>query len=318
MPRSEDSPKIRRGVKIRLGAEIGASAKYEVKKTVVERIPEDVTRANNNAWLTVVSPFTQWAGLIGDRLTYKRQLLRTQQEETLNAILSRAAPRLALLKHPVNPIPLKFLVPFLESASLEEPTSILVELWANLLVSSAERYHDDNVYYVGLISRMSSMQARLFQNMIGSGGSENVHKYMDEQFFHGNQFLRDVIIEAFRKGTRSPRSLVQAWNKVVDHLAIPGLVIEHIDIGHIEREDYDNGKPIYSIYDDKQENDYAILRGLGLLEYADTGYFDAPGKWRIKVMAHHISPLGLEFAKACGVCVDDPPEHTNGQPGKPR
>ena len=134
MPRSNSRPEGRGVLSIRAGAEVGASAKYEVKKNVTEHVPEDVTRARNTAWLTLLSPFTQWAGLIGDRLAHKRQLLRIQQEEALEAVFAQAAPRLALLKRPVEPIPVKFLVPFLENASLEEPDSELIRLWANLLV----------------------------------------------------------------------------------------------------------------------------------------------------------------------------------------
>ena len=85
-----------------------------------------------------------------------------------------------------------------------------------------------------------------------------------------------------------------------------GVIIEHIDIGHLQREDYRSGPPSYSIYDDKNENDYAILRGLGLLEYIDTGYFEVMQTWKIKVMAHYVSPLGLSFAQACGVGVTRP------------
>jgi hypothetical protein len=108
---------------IQARAKIGASAKYEIRRTITEHIPEDVTRAKNNAWLTILSPITQWAGLIGDKLVHKRELLRTQQEETLTAIMLRAAPKLALLKTPIQPVPVKFLVPLLEYASLDEPDS---------------------------------------------------------------------------------------------------------------------------------------------------------------------------------------------------
>lgn len=82
-----------------------------------------------------------------------------------------------------------------------------------------------------------------------------------------------------------------------------GVIIEHIDIGHLQKEDYTGGLPPYSVYNDKNQNDYAILRGLGLIEYVDTGYFEVMSNWKIKVLAHYVSPLGLSFAEACGVGV---------------
>ncbi len=295
------------GLSVQARADIRASAKYEVKKNIIEQVPEDVIRAKNGAWLTILSPFTQWAGLIGDRLSHKRHLLRIQQEESLNAILSHAAPNLASLRGPLSPIPLKFLVPFLESASLEESDSDLIKLWANLLVASAKEYHPDNVYYVRIISQISSMQARLFQNIIGPDGAENVLLAMEQNYFLGTSFLNEIIGEAFGECKRPPRTLTQAWNIISKNLEIPGVLVEHIDLGHNERDDYTSGPPHYSIYEDKQQNDYAILRGLGLLDYVDTGYFEIAG-WKIKVMAHYVSPLGLAFAEACGARAERPTE----------
>jgi len=194
---------------VQASAEIGVSAKYEVRKAITEHVPEDVTRAKSNAWLTILSPITQWAGLIGDKLAHKRDLLRIQQEETLTAIMLRAGPKLALLKPPIAPVPVKFLVPFLEYASLEEPDSELVKMWASLLVSSAENYHADNVYYVRLISQMSSVQARLFEAMIGPRGPQYVLVSMEENFFLGQSFLSQRICDAFGNAKKPPLTLRQ-------------------------------------------------------------------------------------------------------------
>lgn len=295
--RTIDSPTLN----VQASAEIGASAKYEIKKTITEHIPEDVVRAKTSAWLTMLSPFTQWAGLMGDKLAHKRNLLRVQQDETLTDIMHHAAPRLALLKSPIKPIPLKFLVPFLENASIEEPGSELMEMWANLLVASAENYNADNVYYVHLISRMSSIQARIFEMVIGTNGPQSVLIFMEQNFFLGKDFLSERISSAFESAGKPPVTLKAAWNKLVKTLDIEGLVVEHIDLGSQVGDDYTGGPPPYSIYDDKRQNDYAILRGLGLLEYADTGYFIAIDRWKIKVQCHYVSPLGLAFAEACGV-----------------
>ena len=282
-------------------AEVGVLAKYEIRKTITEHIPVDVTRAKTSAWLTILSPFTNWAGLLGDKLAYKRDLLRIQQEESLTAIMRNAAPKLALIKAPIKPIPVKFLVPFLESASLEDPGSELVRMWANLLVSSAEDYNEDNVYYVRLLSQMSSVQARLFEAIVGVRGPRSVLISMEQNFFLGQHFLRQIIEDAFKKAKRPPATLTQAWKILERALNHQGVVIEHIDLGHMTKEDFTNGCPPYSIYNDKQQNDYAILRGLGLLEYVDTGYMEVIKRWNIKVMAHYVTPLGLAFAQACGV-----------------
>ena len=128
----------------------------------------------------------------------------------------------------------------------------------------------------------------------------------DSVHFLGSDFLREIIDGAFKKLKRPPRNLDRAWDTIESKLAIPGVVVEHIDLGHVEQDDYTSGLPSYSIYKDEHQNDYAILGGLGLLGYSDTGYFEVKGNWQVKVMAHYVSPLGISFAEACGVRSEGP------------
>jgi len=60
-----------------------AKASYQRKRTTTEIIPPDVSRAKAGAWLTLLSPITEWAGLKGDALNFQWRLLRIQQEDTL-------------------------------------------------------------------------------------------------------------------------------------------------------------------------------------------------------------------------------------------
>lgn len=189
----------------------------------------------------------------------------------------------------------------MENASLEEPDSDLVKMWANLLVSSAEHYNTDNVYYVRLLSQMSSVQARLFEAMIGPQGPQSVLFGLEHRWFLGQHFIAEDIKMAFESAKKTPSTLNQAWKLLVKVLNLQGLIVEHIDVAHLQKDEYTSGCPPYSIYRDEQMNDYAILRGLGLIEYIDTGYIDMISKWNIKVMAHYVSPLGISFAEACGV-----------------
>jgi hypothetical protein len=121
-------------------AELTAKATYQRKRTTIEVIPPDVTRAKVKAWLDVISPITEWAGLKGDQLRHKRELLRIQQEASLNRIAELAQNKIKSQSLSISPVPTKFLVPFLERASLEDDTSDLCERWADLLVSAATEY----------------------------------------------------------------------------------------------------------------------------------------------------------------------------------
>src|SRR6266567_3089259 len=51
-----------------------------------QQVPADVTRAKAGAWLDLISPLTEWAGLKGDALRHKREMLRVQREDVLAEI----------------------------------------------------------------------------------------------------------------------------------------------------------------------------------------------------------------------------------------
>src|SRR5260370_40995960 len=78
--------------KVRL--EASARATYAVKKTVHQVVPEDVTRARSKNWLDFLSPATEWAGLEGDRIRYRREILRLQHEEALAELATRVRSKL--------------------------------------------------------------------------------------------------------------------------------------------------------------------------------------------------------------------------------
>jgi hypothetical protein len=183
---------LRPKVNIEASAKVGATAKYEVKKTVREVIPEDVTRAKAGAWLTIISPITQWAGLKADQLAYKRELLRIQQEETLAEIANRAKARITA-SGPGKPVPLKFMVPFLEKASLEEPESELVDLWANLLVSAAEDYNPHFIHFANIMSQISGRQAQLFSDVIGTDQAKTLEESLVDRL--SSHFLPNFMEE---------------------------------------------------------------------------------------------------------------------------
>jgi hypothetical protein len=117
-------------------AEISAKIIRQRKHSITEVIPPDVTRARASAWLDILSPITEWAGLKGDALRYQRQQLRIQQDEALDR-LAEIVRRKMRSRDVSTPLPPKIVVPALEAASLESPSSPLIEWWANLLVSGA-------------------------------------------------------------------------------------------------------------------------------------------------------------------------------------
>lgn len=297
-------------MKLNAEAKVSARAQYSRVKKITEIVPEDVTRAKAGAWLTLISPITEWAGLKGDRLRHKRELLRVQQEETLYQIAQRARYRIETENLQTKPVPTKFLVPFLEKASLEQPDDILVELWANLLVSAGTDYNPHYIHFANIISQLSAQQALLFQQLIGHDGAYSVELAMDslQIEFVQNGFMQEYLQEEWKRKPPSGKRLT-TW-KALQHLFkfLNPIAVEIVHVELFESNNRKNGEgapPPTSKYEDEFQIDYEILAAVGLIRYVDTGEFRLDGMWSGKVMFYHLTPLGLRFASACGMLRDD-------------
>ena len=143
--------------------EATARASYTVSKKVLQTIPEDVTRARSDAWPELISPITEWAGLKADAMRAKRSALRIQQEAALQK-LARLVRQKMIDRKVAHPLPVKILVPALESASLEAPESDLLQWWADLLVSGATK-EPLRPYLVELLNKIGPEEALVLDEL---------------------------------------------------------------------------------------------------------------------------------------------------------
>jgi hypothetical protein len=300
-------------LKLSAEAKLSATAKYSRVRKITEVVPEDVTRAKTSAWLTLISPITEWAGLKGDQLRHKRELLRVQQEETLYQIVQRARQRIEAEKLQTKPVPTKFLVPFLEKASLEQPNDALVELWANLLVSAGTNYNPHYIHFANIISQLSARQAQLFQQLIGHDTAYSVQLAMDslQIEFVQNGFMQEYLQQEWKEKPPRHKGLTP-W-KALEHIfkSLNPIAVEIVHVEIYETKNKRNGEgasPPTSNYKDELQIDYEILAAVGLIRYVDTGEFQLDERWSAKVMFYHLTPLGLRFASACGILRDEKKE----------
>lgn len=145
---ADDDDKSR--VKIGLGMEARLEVKTEVPPESSGRLLDAVT--------DVIRPWTEKRGLKGD-------LLRLQREEVLIEIAKRATQRAEIEGIDIQPVPNKILVPMLEKASLEELDSPLLPWWENLLLSAADENIESRPYFVDLINKIGSEEARLLEDL---------------------------------------------------------------------------------------------------------------------------------------------------------
>jgi hypothetical protein len=201
-------------------AEVGAHASYSVEKKVTQVVPVDVTRSRNTAWLDLISPITEWAGLKGDELKGKRAVLRIEQEATLQKFAELTSEKLQAAGKIRNPIPAKVLVPLLEKASLERPSDdYMVERWANLIVSSATS-GSPHPLFVDLLSKITGDQARMLEKMAIGFRDADVTEPFDGLLFEANENLMQRKIDAI---LRNPELKGRHSDAVFDLLSGPGL-----------------------------------------------------------------------------------------------
>jgi abortive infection alpha-like protein len=256
---------------------------------------------NSGVWLTIISPITQWAALKADQLAHKRELLRLQQEETLTEIATRVRARIKA-KRLEKPVPIKFLVPFLEKASLEEPDSELVNLWAALLVSAAEDYDPHFIHFTNIISQMSGRQAQIFIDVIATDAANELDLSLEalwSGFLHN--FLQGFLSQNFKSRQPKPNTLEAMWQFLEEALNNVGTEIVHVELEDLNEGKIEIGSIPGSNYLDERETDFAILDAIGLIRYVDTGYFNLSARWRMKVVFYYVTKLGRDFAKACGI-----------------
>jgi hypothetical protein len=278
-----------------------------VKKTVTEVVPEDVIRAKASAWLTLISPLTQWAGLKGDQLAHKREVLRIQQEEALYLIAQSARKKLEVGELASHPVPNKFLIPFLEKASLEEADSDLIDLWASLLASAAHDYNPHYIHFANLISQMSAQQAEIFTQVTGTKDAKSLELTLDGLMTSfTTTFMQDYVAQWYAKEKSPPADPGAMWDLLEQHLNMPGVDIKHIELEERvktlgDEDHHSSGQIEVSIYKDNLETDFAILDATRLLRYEDTGFFVVGDRWHLKIMFHYVTRLGQGFASACGI-----------------
>lgn len=111
-------------------------------------------------------PAEELAAIFQTRLKYHRWKQSIKIIEEAKAECSRRGIEF-------NPPPLKFLVPFLEQASLEDDDIDLTSMWSNLLVGAVSDFQSRKIAYISVLERISSSDAAylrtLFEKIVDDG-----------------------------------------------------------------------------------------------------------------------------------------------------
>ncbi len=98
---------------------------------VKAEVPADVVRQQSDALNDALSPFVQGLGYVGDKIRFIRF-------QSAMKMLARAKEIAAADGPQIKTPPLKFLIPLIEDASLEDEDSPLTDMWARLLLKASD------------------------------------------------------------------------------------------------------------------------------------------------------------------------------------
>jgi hypothetical protein len=182
-------------VKPPVSIDIGLSAKAEVKA----EIPATSAGRLLDALTDIIRPFSERRGLRADQI-------RLQREDVLIEIARKARARLAIEGLEPKPLPNKFLVPFLEAASLEDiQDEKLTSMWANLLADRAKNPHSKGSIFINILKELTSEEALLFECIFthyeSRGKATSSHWHFEEAPFSLTPaglfiFARDSLLKS--------------------------------------------------------------------------------------------------------------------------
>ena len=262
------------------------------------------TKELSRALVDIFSPITEAAGSLGDRVRIYRQISLLRSIKRAKEIANSEGLTL------VEP-PLKFLVPYLEDCSLEDPEDkTLLEMWARLLVDASTTPKSEHNLFIRVLRELNAPEARLFHYI----ASPSTHKHCitqrhieDVEADWRTEYVSIAIRDAIKRagGTKQLKTEAQLERLKIDFQAneeTAGSLIYFFDVSQGVPGHYPLA-PVYTsprgpIDDDFEPSSIAILKGLGLISD-----FKSPEIWFdnycFVVYAYFVTGLGAKFAETC-------------------
>ena len=285
-----------------VAVDIGLSAKASLEAKVSTEIPAQSTGRLLDALTDIIRPFSERRGLKADQI-------RLQREEVAIEIARRAHHRLEIENQLINPLPNKFLVPFLEKASLEELDSVLVDRWADLLASCSADPASAHPIFVKILSEMTGNDAFLLSEIAFNCIDKQVAWNSEFIYGHDDWSLRHDLAEWFKDneqdiGAEYDENNLPNVDIIYDHImdifGAPGVSLMDVTVTEIESyqfwsfnlRDKDLPPAAYHV-DDKID----ILCALQVIAKHDIHISNA--RFEVDVFFVCMTSLGVKFLSKC-------------------
>lgn len=133
-------------------------AKKVLNMAINVNIPEDVVREQSKNITSLASPFVEGMEWIADKIRLSRQ-------DVIAEILQKSRQICDDNNIEIQHLPNKFIIPFLEKGSQENPNSKMIDRWASLLSSSASKPENVHPAYIDILSQIDVNEALLLREI---------------------------------------------------------------------------------------------------------------------------------------------------------
>lgn len=270
--------------------EVGAKAEIKAE------IPKESAGNLLNSLVDLIRPWSEARGLRGD-------MIRLQREEVLIEIARRARARVEMLESPTEPIPNKFLIPFLEKASNENPDDdIMIEMWSSLLAGAAVDRNARQNRFVSILEEINGAQAGLLTDIIKVGSGPGLLKkgmIHDHIYYVNEAGIRNELAD-LGEGNDD----VEAFGeKILSLLNAPGIAVDVVQVTNDDTNDAWDFRTQDGLYSDKKILDFEILESLFLLKKVELKDLKIPlkdgKKAAIAAFYYVVTYLALELFAKC-------------------
>lgn len=211
----------------------------------------------------------------------------------------------------IEPPPLKFLVPFVESASLEdEADEVMTDLWAKLLADASSDYDIKQVHFIRILREISGREARLLHAMAtrsrGTGGK--IISYVDEAAMAQLHLARSSVSDFLDARLATKMPLTEIAPDFVKQYEVPGCHMHFVDV--VERENEGGWTTVddgisgirTDLYKEYGSLTFELLRAASLIEEFRVDIVEQ-GFYGIEIHAWAFTRLGAEFYENCAASV---------------
>ena len=170
----------------------------------------------------------------------------------------------------------------------------MIQLWANLLASSAIGAQNNVPRYVSILPDINGQQARLIQDIFTKQGK--IRTCMDADLLLDDLWSMDQAGVMLRLRQQNKRVTPALIRKVVkEHVDQPGVAVSDI-ITYRGSDQWDSGSGLFPV--DNHQTDFDILESLNLLH--NRTFKDAAlGDFELSVHFYCVSHLCVDMFAAC-------------------